>query len=554
MNKFQLTATGLLISGVSLPLSATDVGKADYMSPPLVAADKGQIVSPSANSVPKLMKVGSQSDKDVFGFTFQHYLNLNGVGMPLPKDTIAITPDKFETNPLFFLEILKQPYAQLDLLPKPVQANTLIEWLLPQSEAKIFGKPPALLLTTNISSEGTGGDLVVFPYQREVHLSGDKSLFDWKGLKGQFAFSNKPGPQTFNLNLLGLTIEETERKDLVSLEESTFKGVFNVGADSSIIPSQINLNLPSFKGHFDKEGDWNLQALTFDMNSKQTSKGLVIGETNFQLGHFDITSVSANDPTGSIDQVKLAFKLDEQDDVASFTIQAEIGKLLVPKKLQEIGYMGDITLRRFDANALLTLQTIAKQLSKAPNDEAMAQVMMSQNPLELIPQILAKSPEITFNDSIKTSKGSMQTQLIVGIDGTKVTSLENTSCLIPALQAHATFSVDKTLLTQYLEIVENDSPRKAREVKEQISMFVAQKWLIETEDSYKSAAEFKNGKLTVNGQELPIPLPSIPLPSFGTNESVGPSGGNYDGGVPSEVPLQNISPPTDDSSLIIQPQ
>ncbi len=528
MNKvFQLTATSLLISGVCSPLSATDVGKADYMLPSLVATNMTQFVSPTANSAPKFVKVRRQSDRDAFGFTFQHYLNLNGL-MPLPKETIPITPDKFETNPLFFLEILKRPYAQLDLLPKPVQANTLIEWLLPRTATKVFGKPPALLLTTNISSEGTSGNLVGFPYQRKVQLHrGGEPQLNWKGLQGQFAFSDKPGAQTFNLNLLGLTIEDTEKNVSISLGESTLKSVFNVGANSSIVSSQINLNLPSFKWYIKpKNIDLNVQDFTFDMSSKQTSKGLAIGEMNFQLGHFDVTNTARTEShTSSMDQVKLALKLDEQDDVASFTIQAEIGKLLLLKaknKELEIGYTGDITLRRIDANALLTLQTIAKQLSDDPNFEAVAQVMMNQNPMELIPQILAKSPEITFNDLIKTSVGSMQAQLIVGIDGTKVTSLENTSGLIPALHAHATFSIDKTLVTQILEIIENDSQRKAREAKEKISMFVAQKWLIETEDSYKSVAEFKDGKLTVNEQELPIPLPSIPLPSFGINESVVP--------------------------------
>jgi len=520
MNKiFKLTATSLLVSGVSLPTEA-DVGKAACMSP-IVAAAMTQFVSPTINSVPELMKVGRQSDKNILRFTFQHYLNLNGVGVPLPKETIAITPAKFETNPLFFLEILKQPYAQLDLLTKPVQANTLIEWLLPKREAKVFGKLPALLLTTNISAEGTGEtELVGFPYQREVQLPGGKPLFDWKGLKGQFTFTNQPGSLALHLNLLGLTIEETG-KGLISLGESTFEAAFNIGADSSIIPSQIYLNLPSFKGHFDKEVDWNLQAITFNWNSKQTSKGLAIGETNLQLGHFDV-DFHKKGSTGSLDKLKLAFKVDvqEQDDVANLTMLAEIGKLVLPKKVTageevEVSYIGDMTLRRFDANALLTLQTIAKQLSKDPN-ETMALVMMNEKTMALIPQILAKSPEITFNDMLKTSKGNLQSQLIVGIDGEKVTALENPFALISALQAQATFSIDKDLFTQILKIMEHDSPRSAREVKEQLSMFIAKKWLIETDDCYKAAAEFRNGKLTVNEQELPIPLP------FGMNQ--GPPG------------------------------
>lgn len=145
MNKvFQLTATSLLVSGVSLPLSATDIGKTACMSSPIsMAAAMTQFVSPTVNAVPELIKVGRHSDKKTFRFTFQHYLNLNGIGVPLPKETIVITPDKLEDNPLYFLEILKQPYVQLDLLSKPVQANTLIELLLPKREARILGKLPA---------------------------------------------------------------------------------------------------------------------------------------------------------------------------------------------------------------------------------------------------------------------------------------------------------------------------------------------------------------------------------------------------------------------------
>ena len=522
MNKvFQLTATTLLVSGVSLPLSATDIGKAACMSPPIsMAAAMTQFVSPTVNSVPEFIKVGTHSDKNTLRFTFQHYLNLNGVGVPLPKETIAITPDKFESNPLFFLEILKQPYAQLDLLKKPVQANTLIEWLLPKREAKVFGKLPALLLTTNISSEGTGeSELVGFPYQREIKDGGDKPVFNWKGLKGQFTFTNKQGPQTLHLNLLGLTIEETG-KGLISLGETAFEGVFNVGADSSIIPSQINLNLPSFKGHIEREKvDWNLQALTFNVNGNQTSKGLAIGETNIQIGHFDFT---ADGSTSSLDKLKLALKAEvqEQDDVINITMQAEIGKLGLPKKVTsgeelEVSYMGDIAFRHLDADALLTLQTIAKQLHKEPN-EAKAMRKMNQKTMELIPQFLAKSPEIALNQTVKTSKGNLQANMTVGIDGKKVTSLENPFALIFALQAQATFSISKNLLTQILKAMENDSPRKARKAtqfkKELLPMFIAQKWLIETDDSYKTAAEFKNGQLTVNGQELPIPLP------FGMNK------------------------------------
>jgi len=518
MNKvFQLTATSLLVSGVSLPLSATDIGKAACMSPPIMAAAMTQFVSPTVNGVPELIKVGRHSDKDTLRFTFQHYLNLNGVGVPLPKETITITPDKFETNPLFFLEILKQPYAQLDLLKKPVQANTLIEWLLPKREAKIFGKLPALLLTTNISNEGTGeSELVGFPYQREIKDGGDKPVFNWKGLKGQFTFTNKQGPQTLSLNLLGLTIEETG-KGLISLGETTFEGAFNVGADSSVIPSTINLNLPSFKGHIEREKlDWNLQALTFNVNGNQTSKGLAIGETNLQIGHFDFRKKAS---TFSLNEVKLALKGEpqEQDDVINITMQAEIGKLGLPKKVTsgeelEVSYMGDIAFRRLDADALLTLQTTAEQLHKETN-EAKVLRKMNEKMMELIPQFLEKSPEFVLNQTVTTSKGNLQGHLTVGIDGEKVTSLENPFALILALQAQATFSISKDLLTQILKAMENGSSRKAkkaRKFKEQLlPMFIAKKWLIETDDSYKAAAKFKNGKLTVNGQRLPLPLPSF---------------------------------------------
>ncbi|HDN27065.1 MAG TPA: DUF945 family protein [Thioploca sp.] len=500
------TATSLLVSSMSLALSLSAATTASSHQ-----AEAMTTVSPvfSANSRPdeaQFIKVKRTSEDNSLRVIFQHYLDRNGYGVTLPKETVVISPDKIDTNPLFFFELLKQKWSQLAMLRKPVQASTVIELVLPRRAAKDFGKLPVLFMETDIDNDGIGkSDLAWFPYQREItEVRRDNTLVDSKGLKAHFTFSDKFESLTAQLSLLGVTATETSGKGAASLGETTFSGTF----DADLMPTQMSLKVPTFKFSIHKrhdDGELNLQDLAFNVDVAKTSNGLKLVEVDAQVKHVYFRD---KDSKFRLENLVVKNDFDEQGDVINLTVQAKIGKLRPPKALTSgndefASYVGQIALRRLDAEALLALQTTAHKLSKQKYHPRLEE-KMNEKFIEVVPQLLAKSPEIVLTDTLETSKGNAQGSLSVSIDGAKVTSLENPFALIPALHARASISIDKTLLEQALAMLEKESPSEARDIRGQIKMFVAMKLLVETDNSYKSAAEFKKGQLIVNGQVIPL--------------------------------------------------
>ncbi|RKZ77917.1 MAG: hypothetical protein DRR19_27230 [Candidatus Parabeggiatoa sp. nov. 1] len=315
---------------------------------------------------------------------------------------------------------------------------------------------------------------------------------------------------TTQLSLLGFTATETCGKGGVSLGETTFSGTF----DADFMPSQMSLNVPTFKFFIRKRhdnGEFNLQDLVFNVDVAKASNGLKLVEVDVQVGHFDFRDKGSK---FSLDNLAVTNNIEEQGDVINNTVQVQIRNLRLPKAITsgeafELSYAGQIALRRLDAEALLVLHTMGDQLYQQQNHPTRHMRKIRKKFMEVLPQLLAKSPEIALTETLETSKGNLQGRVSVSIDGEKVTSLtslENPLALIPALQAQAEISIDKTLLEQTLTMLRNQSPKEVGMIQELIPMFVAQNLLVETDDSYKIAASFENGMLTLNGLEIPDPL------------------------------------------------
>jgi uncharacterized protein YdgA (DUF945 family) len=107
----------------------------------------------------------------------------------------------------------------------------------------------------------------------------------------------------------------------------------------------------------------------------------------------------------------------------------------------------------------------------------------------------------------------------VSIDGKKASSLEDFTNIVAALQVQAEFNVTKILLEKLMTAVltgeqkegaktspEDLHKQAAAAAKTQIKELVEQKFLLEEGSDYKLNATFKEGKLMVNGQEMPSPF------------------------------------------------
>jgi hypothetical protein len=471
MNKtLQLTATSILVSGISLalPLQANPL-----------TSETSSANTPS-NTADSAHRTVSASPEDALGFTLQHRFN---DGEPLPTETIKISRNKIKENPLIILEALKQNFSKhLENQTKPVQIDTELELLLSAQTTQALGKLPKVSIKTHVESDGSGTSDLVFPaYRREVPEKFGKGLIDWKGLNGQFSFTNQFENITAVLNLAGFTAEE-EGKFAASLGKTTFSGTF----DADFRPTQMNLSLPSFKAGENNE-QLDLQAMTLKLNVDKTPKGLELNNMNFNVGHVGFSEPGFKT---NLDGLTLTTAGSVQNDVINNTLQTQIDKLVIisdKAPALELSHVGKLAFSRLDEQALLALQTTAHQLRGQEYHPMLLMIMLGQF-MAVAPKLVAKSPEIALTPfTVTSSKGNLQAQLNIRLDGKNVTELAKPA-LIKALQAQLNLTIAKELLKQDITA---------------LNVNFIKGWLVDAGDgNYKFNAELKDSKLTVNG--LPI--------------------------------------------------
>ena len=521
MNKrLQLTVTSLLVSIVTL-------------SQPLLADTVSHLVGEKPSSNFLILtgeKEGDSTDsqastlsKEALRFTLQH--RFNG-GAPLAKETVEIPFDKFGDNPLVFFESLKQNFSKhLEKQKKPVEIDTELDFLQPGEMTQVLGNLPKVSIKTKIDSNGAGKSDWVFPaYRRELSEKSGKGLIDWKGLTSQFTFTENFENLTTVLNIAGFVLKTPDKVAVsLSLGNTTFKGAF----DANLMPTEVDLNLPLFEM---REGDKNLlslQNLTTLFNTQTTSKGLDLNQLKFKIGHLDFGEKGNQ---GSLDGLAVAIDAKEQEGVINYSLQTQIDKLEPPTEITlgeklAINWIGNLDFIRLDADALLTLQTTARQLQKNP----MMSMALIGKFMEVAPKLVAKSPGMALTQlTVKTPKGNLQGTFDISLDLKKITpkviALE-IPALIQAVLAKADFTINKSLLEYALTVVIHHDLQKMAKLygkseaelaqlqqeaekasKQQISMFIMMKLLVEAGENYQLIAEFKGSKLILNGQEMSLPF------------------------------------------------
>jgi len=424
----KMAATSLLVSGMTFPLPLL-AGKI-IGAPPLPATSDSQVDDTATDSA------------NMFSIRLQHRFNDS---QPLPPETIAIVSEAFAKNPLVFFETLKKNFSKhLEQQNKPVQVNTELELLLPKGKQECLDKLPTLSIETQIDKAGAGQSKVVFPaFRHQVPKKCGQGLIDWKGLDGQFNFTDQFENLTANLNIAGLTIEE-DGVFGISLGKTALSGVF----DSRFMPIQMGLNLPSLKAGGNTDRQFDLQQVVFKLNTEKTPKGVDLNNVNFNVGHLDFAGFGSK---FRLEGLAVTTSGEEQNGSINYTVQTQLGQLAMPamprfKEGLEVSHEGKLVFERIDEEALFALQTLARQLA-GQQYNPMLQMMVLSQLMQVAPKLLAKSPGVALNSLVlKTSKGDLQGQFNVSLDGQKVTSLTTPAALIRALQAQANFTIGNELL------------------------------------------------------------------------------------------------------------
>ena len=420
--------------------------------------------------------------ENIIILSIQH--SVNG-GDFLPKEALSIPLKRLKSDPLTLLQMIRKSLSK-HLHTLPVQINTNLE--LPY-------KLPALSIVTKVDKNSNGISDIKIPNHQ---FSTDKVALEWEGLSSHLTFTDNFINLKADTDFDKLIISKTD-KVLILLKQTNIYSAF----DSKFKPTKLTVNIPSIQAQ-KGESKLNLQSFMTGFDIKKLTNGLEIGNLTVQLKHINFIE---NKVKTGLKNLHLITDIQELDEVINFNLKTITDQVNLPMDvaagLEDITQAINISLLNLDSASLLALQNKFHKVHNSP----MAMFIMLGEFMEIAPDLLAKSPEIKLHQLLlQTSKGKLQGNLTIGLDGKKADSLAIPT-LVRALHAEGMVNIDKELLNQIMINQFQDSPDNAKvAAEEQIKSYLEKKILVEKNgDSYQIIAEFKNGKLFVNEQEMPLP-------------------------------------------------
>ncbi len=558
----QLTATSLLVCSMSLPLPL----QADTATPSMGDFFAGMAAEGMPNSAN-----GKTEANQIIRFTLQH--RFNG-GEPLPKDTIEIPFKAFADNPGALWKAIKNNFSKhLETQGKPAKIDTTFISLPFPEEMQTTGQLPSSHMKTTVNSDGTGNSTWNTPaFQLGFTEDDHKGTFNWHGGEAQFSFTKKFESINSQFNSLGMTFKTPEGLS-ISVGNSTGNAILNAQFEATemnfTFPVEVRygntfslslgkttfsqtgkfdkmaLNLPSLNAHGkdkDSQIEMNLRDMTFNYHTEKTNTGLELGNFRFKMGNWDVMQDAYG--TSGTDWV-MTMTSEETGGVVNYLLESQTGKMnLSIGSLLELDFdkeVGSLAIRNLDAEALLVLYTMIHDVLESGNTEDPTVLFGSLGRLMmLIPQVLAKSPEVAITEVLESTMGNAQGNMSIRLNGAKVTAFK-IPALISALQAQANIVISKKLLKKVLPSIlmleiQEQWKQKGKEVtdanlkrlrkkakaasRELIRNLVNFGLLVKAGKNYSLHADYQDNRLRINGQEMPLPPPfgaampsQLPIPA-----------------------------------------
>jgi len=450
---------------------------------------------------------------------------LESLSIKHPVGETELPVKTIDADPMILLQTLKEDImAQVEKQGESFTMQTEVIGVWSEQFADSWGKLPPLTITTEVDETGNGKSKINLPAFKEVlpdpeGVDNDATV-DWKGLQGQLTFTEKFADLKADLTMQGLSIKEEGKNFTFDVAKTALKGEF----DADLMPTALHFELPSLKA-IDDEVQMAIQGVVFKSQPKSIEQDIKLSTGEFKIEELKVTE---DDMTSSYKDVVLSADGDLKEAGIVYKISTKIGNLKMPKAMfddlmdLDLSYVGDLELRRLDPSVVKQLQETAHNLQQQRQSGEIPADMVSLTWMakltELTPALLKKSPEVALSPlQLKTADGKLDGEITVSMDGKKMADFEDFSKLMEALQVQADFSITKVLLEKTMTAVmanqmaggmsEEEALKEAQNFTDkQIKGYIEQKLLKEAGDNYELSANYKEGKFTVNGQEMPLPF------------------------------------------------
>ena len=229
-----------------------------------------------------------------------------------------------------------------------------------------------------------------------------------------------------------------------------------------------------------------LNKMRFDADLDNNS-GLWFGDSALKFG--DFTFDNGKGVTFVFEDVDIAGANTGNADTMQSAVKFSIGEfVLSDMKFEDFTF--DYSMDNLDTQALATIQQNSKNARGHGN-------MTSTGPMmDAFKSIIAKSPTLNINEfSVKTPEGKVQADLKLGLPKEVDTAFFPLS-LLPQIQGDANIRIPKGVL-EMLESVKPGIANQA-EMMEQFGMLELKG------NDYIAVLKMREGKMTVNGNEVPM--------------------------------------------------
>ncbi|MCC6135126.1 MAG: YdgA family protein [Candidatus Contendobacter sp.] len=352
--------------------------------------------------------------------------------------------------------------------------------------AKAYGNQPPIVAISRIAFDGASDTHIAMP-PLTLTNTGEVQSLKFSGLQGQFQVAAKAAAVQGNLTV-------------ASLEA--------VGKPTSAADGQ-----PATGG-----GQISLRDLSLTVNQRKGAFDLLFGDSSFKIGDLSAKDETSGAPI-AINNLSISGSLTPQgaQQIAAEAL-IKASKVTVDQQSGEGSLK--LVLRNLDGATVAKLQQWQQKVASNPNEDPQALGEL----MPLIKALLAGKPEFLIDSQAKLAQGNWQGQLTLNFqDFGEINPLLDPSGLLNALEKGAAdVAASRTLVEALLtntaketalaqakaqgETVDDQAAQTqaAQQVTEQLQGLTAAGFIVLEGDQYKSSARFAGGKLTVNGQEIPL--------------------------------------------------
>lgn len=328
------------------------------------------------------------------------------------------------------------------------------------------------------------------------------------------------GEERFFIPAFRHTLGDTDKADVdwggLSLQ-TRFNPGFKAVTGSFAIPG-FNISA--------KEFDLKTYEVKYSFDVQEGVAGLPLGDASF-----DLASIQVADRRKAASQaVDLhGLEISSSARASGDTITVAMGFHAAQLKLGDTAYgpgVLEVEVRNLDANSLAKLQQVAREFQPQPSQQSAEelQAMLLNKYIEIIPELLERSPEIEVTRlNIATPDGDLTGKIKVAFDGTKASSFQDASMAAKAVKAQVELRAAEKLVHRAASVIAKTRTRPGAGEQEepsstdremdgaamsaavrQVEGLVAQNILVKEDSNYSLKASYDAGQVVLNGRPLPL--------------------------------------------------